>query len=120
MSGACPLWEEAVLLRDVCKAELNLLIYRRIYKVEEREECAECIPETGVGVEISVADLSVVRAVVYRLASLVEFVELAREEGRSVEARVECAVLVVAAASHLDASEDVVPSCLGSILHLCE
>ena len=120
MSRACPLRKEAILLCDVCKTKLNLLIYRRIHKVKEREECTECIPETGIGVEISVADLSVVRAVVYRLADLVEFVELAWEEGRSVKARVECAVLVIAAAADLDASENVVPSCLGCVLDLCE
>ena len=74
VAGACPLWKEFIFAGYIRKALLNLLIYRRIYKIEQREESSESVPETGIGVEIAVADLSVVWAIMNRIAVLVNFV----------------------------------------------
>ena len=54
------------------------------------------------------------------VAVFVDFVELAREEERTVEVAVECAVLVEVAAFHLYASEHVVPSAFPFLLHFGE
>ena len=86
VARACPLRKELVLTCDVCHTELDLLVYGRVYEIEQREQCSECIPESCICVKVTVADLSVVWAVVYRLASFIEFVELAWEEGCAVQA----------------------------------
>ena len=67
------------------------------------EHSPESIPETGVGVKISVTDLSIVRTVVDRFAGSVELIEFSREEKTAVQTRVESAVLVSASSSDLDA-----------------
>ena len=79
-----PFREEFILARNVCKALLNLLIHRWIHKVKKREECAESVPESGVCIKVTVADLSVVWTVVDRLALWGYLVEFAREESRSI------------------------------------
>ena len=95
--------QEVIFGGTICKALLNLLINRRIDKVEQREQSPESIPETGVGVKISVTDLFIVRTVVDRFAGSVELIEFSREEKTAVQTRVESAVLVSASSSDLDA-----------------
>jgi hypothetical protein len=105
MTRAGPLRKEFVLACDICETELHLLVDVRIYKVQEWEETTECIPETSVGVKISVTYLSVVWAVVHWLSSLVDLVEVAWEECTSVEARVGCTILILRTSAYLDAAE---------------
>ena len=68
MARAGPFRKELILTCNVCKALLNLLIDRRIYEVQEREECAERVPESSVSIKVAVAYLAVVWAVMDRLA----------------------------------------------------
>lgn len=96
--------KEVIFGGNICKAHLNLLINRRIDKVEQQEQSPESIPETGVGVKISVTDLSIVRTVVDRFAGSVELIEFSRKEKTAVQTRVESAVLVSASSSDLDAA----------------
>jgi len=51
------------------------------------------------------------------IAVLVDLVELAREQGRTVEARIERAVLVRRASLDFNTSEHLVPACLRLGLH---
>jgi hypothetical protein len=86
VSRTGPLRQEFIFACDVGETLLNLLIHRRVYKIKEREECAECVPESCVCIEITVTDLSVIWTVVNRFAGLVDFVELAREKCCPVKA----------------------------------
>ena len=65
--------------QNVRQTHLNLSVHRRIYEVQEREEGSECVPETGVCVKISVADISIVRAVMIRLTLGIHLIEFSRE-----------------------------------------
>ena len=112
--------KEVIFGGNICKALLNLLINRRIDKVEQQEQSPESILETGVGVKISVTDLSIVRTVVDRFAGSVELIVFSREEKTAVQTRVESAVLVSASSSDLDAVKSLVPERLRLIFHLCE
>ena len=112
--------KEVIFGGNICKALLNLLINRRIDKVEQQEQSPESILETGVGVKISVTDLSIVRTVVDRFAGSVELIVFSREEKTAVQTRVESAVLVSASSSGLDAVKSLVPERLRLIFHLCE
>ena len=103
MTRTCPFRKEVIFGGNICKALLNLLINRRIDKVEQQEQSPESILETGVGVKISVTDLSIVRTVVDRFAGSVELIVFSREEKTAVQTRVESAVLVSASSSDLDA-----------------
>ena len=85
MTRAGPFRQELVFAGDIRQTHLDLLIYRRIDKVKKREERAESVPESCVRIEISVAYLSVVRAVVNRLSRSIDLIELAREQKASVE-----------------------------------
>lgn len=111
--------KEVIFGGNICKAHLNLLINRRIDKVEQQEQSPESIPETGVGVKISVTDLSIVRTVVDRFAGSVELIEFSREEKTAVQTRVESAVLVSASSSDLDAVKSLVPERLRLIFFTC-
>ena len=112
-----PFRQELILPGYICKSKLNLFIYRRIHKVQEREESSECIPETGVGIEVAVTYLSVVRTVMNRLARGIDLIEFTREKQTSVQARIKCAVLVFATSAHLDSSQHIIPALLGIITY---
>ena len=45
-----------------------------------------------------------------RVAVCIDLIELAWEEGCTVQARIECAVLLLAASADLDAAKDFVPT----------
>ena len=95
--------KEVIFGGNICNALLNLLINRRIDKLEQQVQSPEGILETGVGVKISVTDLSIVRTVVDRFAGSVGLIVVSREEKTAVQTRVESAVLVSASSSDLDA-----------------
>ena len=86
MAGARPFRKELVLSRDIRQTLLDLGIDRRIDKVQEREKGTESIPESGVGVEISVTYFSIVRTVMDNVSVFIYFIELAREEDAPVKA----------------------------------
>ena len=112
VARARPLGQQRILARHVGQSGLNLGVDRGVDQVEQREEAAERIPEAGIGVEITRTHLAVVGAVVDGIPRGVDFVELAREERRAVEARIEGAHLLVAAPLDADAAQDVVPALL--------
>ena len=114
MAWTGPFRKEFILTCNVCKALLNLLIDRRIYEVQEREECAESIPESCVCIEVSVTDLSVVWAVMDRLACWGNLIEFAWKKKASVQAGIEGAVLVSGTSADLDTSQYLIPSFFGN------
>ena len=118
--GRRPLGQETAFAVCVRQACLHPGVLRRIDEVQQREERAERVPEPGVGVHVSGQHLAVVGAVMHRAAVGGDFVEFAREERRTVEARVEGAVLLLGAALDLDASQHLVPALLRTGLHLVE
>ena len=80
MSRACPFGEEAAFLICIDQSFLDFLVDRRIDQVQQREQTAERIPETCIGIHISRNHLTVVRAVMNNLSLRVYFVELTREK----------------------------------------
>ena len=54
----------------------------------------------------------------HRLSFCIDLIEFAWEKKTSVKAGIECTVLVCGAAADLDASQNLVPSLLGSPFHL--
>ena len=53
VSRTCPFGEEAAFLIGIDQTFLHLLVHRRIHQVQEREQCTERIPETGIGKHIT-------------------------------------------------------------------
>ncbi len=85
------------------------MVYRGIGQIEKREERTERIPQTGVGVHITGKYLPVIRAVMHGLSFGINLIKLAREKGGTIQAAVECALLVKIATFNIDASQYVVP-----------
>ena len=56
----------------------------------------------------------------HRLSLCIDFIEFARKEKASVQAGIECTMLVRGASADLDASQNLVPSLLGCPFHLLE
>ena len=100
VSRTCPFGEESAFFICIDKSFLHFLVDRRVHQVQQREQATESIPETCIGVHISRQNLTVVRAVMNRLPGSVQFVELAREKQWTVQARIECTVLVEIASFH--------------------
>ena len=113
VSGRGPFGQEAALAVGVGQPGLNLGVDRRVDQVQQREQTPERIPETRVGIHIARQHLAVVGAVMHRIAFGVDLVEFAREKRRTVEARIERAVLVRRASLDFNTSEHLVPACLG-------
>ena len=120
VSGRGPFGQEAALAVGVGQTGLDLGIDRRIDQVEQREERTEGIPEARIGIHVAREHLAVVGAVVYDLAVGRHLIELAGEEHRTVETRIEGAVLVDAAALDLDGTQHLVPALAGLLLHPIE
>ena len=117
VSGRSPFGQKSALAVSVCQPGLNFGIDRRIDQIEQWEQTAEGVPESRVGIHVSRQYLTVVGAVMQDIAVLVDLVELAREQGRTVEARIERAVLVRRASLDFNTSEHLVPVCLRLGLH---
>ena len=117
MTGAAPLWQIAALEVCIDESGLHLAVHRGIDKIEEGEEAAEGVPYAGVGKEIAWKHLTVVGAVVNRLALCVKFIEAAGEVERAPQTGVEGAHLLLASALHLDASQHIVPSLAAGLRH---
>ena len=113
VSGRSPFRQKSALAVSVGQPGLNLGVDRRIDQIEQRKQTAEGVPESRVGIHVSRQYLTVVGAVMQDIAVLVDLVELTREQGRTVEARIERAVLIYGSSRNLDASEHLVPACLG-------
>ena len=117
VSGRSPFGQESALAVGVGQSCLNFGIDRRIDQIEQRKQTAEGVPESRVGIHIARQDLAVVGAVMDGVTAFVDLVELAREQGRTVEARIERAVLVRRASLDFNTSEHLVPVCLRLGLH---
>ena len=107
--GTCPFGKESAFLVSICQSLLHLFVHRRIHQVEEREQAAECIPETGIGKHISRQHFTVVGTVMYRFPFGIQFVEASREKYRTIEARVECTEMIGIIVFHLNTSQNLVP-----------
>ena len=79
---------------------------------DRREQTAEGVPESRVGIHVSRQYLTVLGPVMQDIAVLVDLLELAREQGRTVEARIERAVLIYGSSRNLDASQHL------SLIHI--
>ena len=110
MARAGPFGQESALLIAVHQALLHLLVHLRIDQVEQGEETAEGVPETGIGEVIARTDLACVRAVVNGLTVGIHLIERAGKEHRAIETRVERAQMVDVTVLHLDAAQHVVPA----------
>ena len=117
MSRTRPLRKETALQIGIDKTLLNLHALVRINQVHQREKASECVPESGVGRHVAGLHLAVVRAVVDALAIGIDLGQIAREQERAVEARVECADPVNVAVADLDAAERGVPAVAAGTLH---
>ena len=85
VAGRSPFRQEAALLVSVGKTFLHLLVLRRINEIKKREETAECIPETGIGIHISWKNLAIVRAVMHYIAVGVNLPERTWEKHRAIK-----------------------------------
>ena len=117
MSRTRPLRKETALQIGIDKTLLDLHALVRINQVHQREKASECVPESGVGRHVAGLHLAVVRAVVDALAIGIDLGQIAGEQERAVEARVECADPVNVAVADLDAAERGVPAVAAGILH---
>ena len=84
VSGRCPFGQESALAVGVGQSCLNLGVDRRIDEVQQREQTAEGVPESRVGVHIAWQDLTVVGAVMDGVTAFVDLVEFPRKERRAV------------------------------------
>ena len=94
MPGRRPFGQETALACRVSESLLDFGVHGGVNEVQQREKAAEGVPEPGVGIHVAGEHLAVVGAVMQDIAVLVDLVELAREQGRTVEARIERAVLI--------------------------
>ena len=86
MAGAEPLRQESALAIYIRQCCLYLLVGVGIKEIEQREQTTEDIPETGVGIHVSVYSLAVERTVVHCLARGIHLPKHSWEEYRTIEA----------------------------------
>ena len=120
MPGRCPFGQESALAVGIGQPCLNLGVDRRIDQVEQREQTAERVPESRVGVHVSRQHFAVVGAVMDGIAIGSDLVEFSRKQGRAVETRVECAVLLLCSSFDRDSPEHLVPARLRTGFHRLE
>jgi hypothetical protein len=112
-----PFGKKASLPESIGKPGLYLLVYGRIDKVKQREQGPESIPESSIGIHIAFTHLTVVRAVMYRSTRGIDFVKFAREQKGTVQAGIECTVLLLSAPSYADTGKDIAPTACRRIFH---
>ena len=110
MSRASPFRQETAFLVRIHQPLLHLLIHGRIHQVEEREQAAERVPESGVGKHIPRQYFAVVRAVVYHLSFGVYFIKAAWEQHRTIQAGIESTQIVDIIVFHIYFAHFTVPS----------
>ena len=113
----CPFRQETAFQEIVHQSLLHAGRYLRIHQVQQREKAAEGVPEAGVGEEVALLHLPVMRAVVYPITGSVYFRKIPREEQAAVEAAIEGAKVVQIPVPHLHAAQGLVPLCAGLGLH---
>lgn len=118
VTRARPFGEETAFFISISKTFLHLFIHRRINEVEQGEEATESIPETGVGKHISGENLTIVGAIVDRIAILVEFIERAGEEHRAIKTRIESAELVDVVVFNFDTAKSLIPNITTGVFYL--
>jgi hypothetical protein len=74
VAGRGPFRQETALTGDIGQSRLDFLVHIGIDQVQQWEQGAEGVPETGVGIEITFLDFAVVGTIVDGLTILVNFI----------------------------------------------
>ena len=109
VTRTCPFGEETTFLIGIDQTFLHFLVDRREHQVQEREQTAECIPEACISVHISRQYLTVVRTVMNHFSVCIQFIELTREQQRTIQTRIERTILVKVSAFYFNLAQDIVP-----------
>ncbi len=117
MSRAGPFGEETALQPTVHESLLHLVVHLGIYEVQEGEQGAESIPETGIGKIIPVLHSSVMEVVVDYFPFGSHLGNVMRKYHRAVQAAVERTHIIYASAFGNNSSQDFVPSGASLLLH---
>src|SRR5260370_11296400 len=115
VSGTGPLRQPAALLVGIKQSLQDLGADLGKEQIVQWMRRAESIPETGIGVEDTRMNLSVIGAEIERLMLLIVFVNLVRIHQRTIHRAIKCALLVRHSAFDSGAAQRLIPAFIGAM-----
>ena len=110
MARTGPFGEKATLAIYIQQTFLNFNVFIGIQQIEQGEKGSKSVPKSGIGIEIAGKYLSIVGAVMHKIAGSILLIEATGKKQTAIECGIECSALILRSSFHMYASEHLIPS----------